>query len=53
MRERKWVRCPNCGHKLFELTKNSGSMTLQTKCHSCRCLVEINIDGQGVNGKLV
>lgn len=36
----EWVRCGNCGHKLFRLTderyKNKKSEILEIKCHSCK-----------------
>lgn len=38
----EWVRCGNCGHKLFRLTderyKNKKGETLEIKCHSCKVL---------------
>lgn len=38
----EWVRCGNCGHKLFRLTdpkyKDKKNETLEIKCHSCKML---------------
>ena len=40
-----WVRCPNCGHKLFKVVggekpsatdRGSDPVTIEIKCHSCK-----------------
>ena len=38
----EWVRCKGCGHKLFKITE-TGSMHIETKCHSCKTINEINL----------
>ena len=41
-RDDEWVRCGNCGHKLFRLTdpkyKKTEKETMEIKCHSCKAL---------------
>lgn len=49
-RRDNWIRCPFCGHKLFLIKKNEVSdekqyITLETKCHSCKGIVDIRIFG--------
>ena len=44
----KWVRCPNCGHKLFRIVKDididkAEKNRLEVKCHSCKSIVEVDI----------
>ena len=39
-----WIRCPVCGHKLFERLEQSGApavVALATKCHSCKTVVKV------------
>lgn len=41
-RNEQWVRCPQCGHKLFRLVQNQGDATeIEIKCHSCRSIISI------------
>lgn len=41
-RNEQWVRCPQCGHKLFRLVQNHGYATdIEIKCHSCKSVVLI------------
>lgn len=38
----EWVRCGNCGHKLFKLTdrkyQRKPEKIIEIKCHSCKVL---------------
>lgn len=52
-----WARCPRCGHKLFRILDSSpiaievtsrmseakGDTILETKCHSCKEIVDIKL----------
>lgn len=41
-RNEQWVRCPQCGHKLFRLVRNQGYATeIEIKCHSCKAIIPI------------
>ena len=37
-----WIRCKNCGHKLFKIV-DEGGVRIQTKCHSCKAINDISI----------
>lgn len=41
-KEDNWVRCANCGHKLFSLKSNLYKVkttdTIEIKCHSCKAI---------------
>ena len=50
----KWIRCPNCGHKLFKEMSGPFAISvsidevrvdsiLETKCHSCKKIVSVSI----------
>jgi len=44
MRKYNWIRCGNCGHKLFKLEEGSeSSLRLEIKCSSCKaiCLLDM------------
>ena len=44
-----WVRCPNCGHKMFLYDNNEDSnLKINIKCTSCKKIVDVTIQ----NGKL-
>lgn len=45
-REEYWVRCKNCGHKLFRVIDRSKDVKacLEIKCHSCKELNLVVID---------
>ena len=34
-----WVRCPNCGHKLFKAVEPKLIDGIEIKCHSCKKIV--------------
>lgn len=42
-----WVRCPNCGHKLFlqvEAPKGDGDAAIiEIKCHSCKAISVVKL----------
>ena len=40
-----WVRCPECGHKLFKIVRNGSgeAVQIETKCHSCKNIITIEI----------
>lgn len=40
-----WVRCKNCGHKLFKVVDTKSNACIETKCHSCKAINEINLKG--------
>ena len=40
--DNSWVRCKNCGHKLFKII-DEGGMRIETKCHSCKTINNITI----------
>lgn len=39
----EWVRCPNCGHKLFRKKKSSKQIEIEIKCSSCKKILEVKI----------
>ena len=50
----EWVRCWNCGRKLFradsfcpEDEKVRTPISMEIKCHGCRAINEILISGRG------
>ena len=56
-----WIKCRNCGHKLFKLEDGSGNapVRLEIKCSSCKavCTIELSQDASesiyGANVSLV
>ena len=38
-----WIRCGECGHKLFRLVDEDSSFKVETKCHSCKTINTISI----------
>ena len=40
-----WVRCGECGHKLFKITGRTTRGEIEIKCHSCKQLNIYNLNG--------
>ena len=56
----EWVRCWNCGRKLFransfcpEDEKVRTLVAMETKCHGCRAINDIIISNKGIEVKEV
>ena len=40
----EWVKCPQCGHKLFKVIElQGGDIKLEHKCHSCKTICRIQV----------
>lgn len=47
----KWVKCSNCGHKLFMVQgegKESDNLHINIKCSSCKRILDVVV----LNGKV-
>ena len=51
--DKGWVKCRECGHKLFKITdemteevlKGLQNAQIEIKCHSCKAINEVRQDG--------
>ena len=49
MNAEKWVRCPECTHKLFKIsTEESNNISINIKCSSCKRVMTVLISGMEV-----
>lgn len=37
-----WYNCPNCGQKLFVITKDAVIRGMQIKCKKCRKIIDVS-----------
>lgn len=45
----QWVKCPQCGHKLFKVIElKGGNIQFEHKCHSCKTICRVQITDQEV-----
>lgn len=49
MNAEKWVRCPNCTHKMFKMAEEeSNNISINIKCSSCKRIMTVLISGMEV-----
>lgn len=49
MNTERWVRCPECTHKLFKMAEGeSNNISINIKCSSCKRVMTVLISGMEV-----
>lgn len=41
----EWIRCSECGHKLFRIDGREQGTKLEVKCSSCKSILIFELDG--------